>query len=95
MFGIDLPEFLVILAVAVIVIGPKDLPRALYAAGKMMRKFKKISADIQKSLDEAMQEGELQDIIHQANKPGGENLQSEVEKQLQVENKNKQNDAAA
>lgn len=95
MFGIGLPEFLVILAVAVVVIGPKDLPRALYAAGKMFRKFRKLSSDLQKSIDEIMHEEELSEIIREANKPGGENLQQEVEKQLKAEVKDKQDDAAA
>lgn len=95
MFGIDLPEFLVILAVAVVAIGPKDLPHALYSAGKMLRKIKKFSSDIQKSVNEIMHEEELKEIISEANKPGGENLQQEVERQLQLEKKDKRNDAAA
>lgn len=87
MFGIGWPEFLVIVAVAVIVIGPKDLPHALYTSGKIMRKFKALFHDIHASLDGIMKEGELDDIVHQANKPGGANLQLEVERQLQEENK--------
>ena len=95
MFGIGLPEFLLILAVAVVVIGPKDLPRALYMAGKFVRKIKKFSAEIQKSLDSVMEEGELDDIITEANKPGGENLQANIERQLQAETKQKENDASS
>ena len=94
MFGIGLPEFLIILVVAVVVIGPKDLPRALYSAGKLVRKFRVLTGDIQKSLDHIMQEGELDDIVQQANKPGGENMQQEIERQLQAEVKDKKNDAA-
>ncbi len=90
MFGIGWPEFLVIVAVAVVVIGPKDLPRALYAAGKFSRKFKAFSLDIRRSLDGMMEEGDLDAIIRDANKPGGENLQAEVERQLQKENKKKE-----
>lgn len=82
MFGIGLPEFLLIVAVAVVVIGPKDLPRALYTVGKMVRKLKLLSSDIQKSLDAVIKEGELDEITHEANKPGGENLQFEIERQL-------------
>ena len=89
MFGIGWPEFLVIIAVAVVVIGPKDLPRALYGAGKIARKFKLIAGDIQKSLDDVVREGELDDITREANKPGGENLQFEIERQLQDENEKK------
>lgn len=85
MFGIGLPEFLVILVVAVVVIGPTDLPRALYSAGKLLRKFRVLTADIQKSLDTVLHEGELDDIAREANKPGGENLQQKIEAQVQAE----------
>ena len=94
MFGIGLPEFLVILVVAVVVIGPKDLPRALYMAGKFVRKFRVLTADIQKSLDGIIHEGELDDIVQQANKPGGENLQQKIEAQALAEAEGKKNDAS-
>lgn len=90
MFGIGLPEFLVILIVAIVVIGPKDLPRALYNAGKLVRKFRRLTADIQKSLDSVLHEGELDDIIQEANKPGGANLQQKIEAQIQAETKGKE-----
>jgi sec-independent protein translocase protein TatB len=90
LFGIGLPEFLVILAVAIVVIGPKDLPRALYNAGKLVRKFRVLTADIQKSLDSVLHEGELDDITYHANKPGGADLQQKVEAQVQVEEKAKE-----
>jgi sec-independent protein translocase protein TatB len=86
LFGIGWPEFLVILAVAVVAIGPMDLPHALYTAGKLLRKFKRMASDIQVSLDDVMKEGELEDIVRTANKPGGENLQFEIERQIQAEN---------
>jgi sec-independent protein translocase protein TatB len=93
LFGIGLPEFLVILVVAIVVIGPKDLPRALYNAGKLLRKFRVLTADIQKSLDHVLHEGELDEIVHHANKPGGEDLQQKVEAQVRAEAKDKKNDA--
>ncbi|MBU6475457.1 MAG: Sec-independent protein translocase protein TatB [Alphaproteobacteria bacterium] len=89
MFGIDLPEFLLILFVAVVVIGPKDLPRALYMVGKFIRKIKSYTSDIQKTLDQIMQEGELEDIVREANKPGGEDLQQKIERQIAAEQKEK------
>jgi sec-independent protein translocase protein TatB len=78
---------LLIVAVAIVVIGPKDLPRALYAAGKFVRKIKMFTGDIQKSLDKIMHEAELDEITKQANKIGGANLQWEIEKQLAEEEK--------
>lgn len=91
MFGIGLPEFLLIVAVAVVVIGPKDLPHLLYTAGKMMRKAKRLSYDIQKSFEDVMAEGELDEITREANKPGGENLQFEIERQIAKEETEKSN----
>ena len=48
MFGIDSSELLVIVIIAVIVIGPKDLPRALYKVGQIVGKAQEIlnKADI-------------------------------------------------
>lgn len=89
MFGIGWSEMLVILAVAVVVIGPSDMPRVLYSAGKLFRKFKIFMNDMQVSLDRIVQEEELADIVREANKPGGENLQFEIEKQLKTEEENK------
>ncbi len=89
MFGIGLPEFLLIVAVAVVVIGPKDLPGVLYNAGKMMRKVKKLSYDVQKSIEEVMAEGELEEITREANAPGGENLQFEIDRQISKEQSEK------
>ncbi len=85
MFGIDLPEFLLIVFVAVVVIGPKDLPRALYMAGKFIRKIKSYTADIQKTLDKIMEEGELEEIVRNANKPGGDDLQQKIDRQIAAE----------
>lgn len=90
MFGIGGFEFLVILAVAVMVVGPKDMPRALYSAGKLFRKFKSFTGDIQKSLDSILREEELNEIIDEANKPGGDNLQFEIEQQAAIEERRKQ-----
>ena len=87
MFDVGWSEMLVILAVAVVVIGPKDLPKALYSAGKIIRKIKIFTSDIQKSIDRITQDEELAEITREANKPGGETLQFEIERQLQEENK--------
>ncbi|HYD16958.1 MAG TPA: Sec-independent protein translocase protein TatB [Patescibacteria group bacterium] len=85
MFDVAWSEMLVLLAVAVVVIGPKDLPRVLYAAGKFTRKIKTFTGDIQKSLDRIIHDEELNEITREANKAGGENLQFEIERQLAEE----------
>ena len=83
MFGIGWSELLVILALALLVIGPKDLPRVLYTAGKFIRKIKAFTGEIQSSLDHVMREEELADITREANKAGGDNLQFELDKEVE------------
>lgn len=85
MLGISWSEMLVILAVALVVIGPKDLPRLLYSAGKLFRNVRRFTDDIQRSIDGIMREEELADIVREANLAGGDNLQFELDKQVQIE----------
>jgi sec-independent protein translocase protein TatB len=56
MFGLDLWEFLIILVVALIVVGPKRLPEVARTLGKTMRELRRASNDLRHSLDEAMAE---------------------------------------
>jgi Tat protein translocase TatB subunit len=51
MFGIGLPELLVIMVIALIVIGPKKLPDLARALGKGLAEFKKASQEIKDSLN--------------------------------------------
>lgn len=94
MFGIGWSELLVILALALLVIGPKDLPRVLYTAGKFIRKIKSFTGDIQNSLESVMRDEELEEITRNANAAGGDNLQFELEKQIQAEEARKKGDAS-
>jgi sec-independent protein translocase protein TatB len=51
MFGIGMPEFLLIMAIALIVIGPKKLPDLAKALGKALGEFKKATSDLKDSLE--------------------------------------------
>ncbi|MEO6152195.1 MAG: Sec-independent protein translocase protein TatB [Croceibacterium sp.] len=62
MFGIDASEFLIIAVVAVIVIGPKDLPLALRTAGKWMAQMRKISGHFRSGLDAMIREAEMEEL---------------------------------
>jgi len=51
MFGIGMPEMILILAVALIVIGPKKLPDLAKSLGRAFGEFKKATSDLKDSLE--------------------------------------------
>ncbi|MBW2412240.1 MAG: twin-arginine translocase TatA/TatE family subunit, partial [Deltaproteobacteria bacterium] len=50
MFGIGMPEMLMILAIALIVIGPKKLPDLAKSLGRAMREFKRATSEFKETL---------------------------------------------
>lgn len=62
MFGIDSTEFLLIVIVAVIVIGPKDLPRALYKVGQIVGKAQGMARHFRTGIDAMVREVELAEL---------------------------------
>lgn len=62
MFDIGASELLVILIVAVVVIGPKDLPLAMRVAGRWIGKIRRVSAHFRSGIDAMVREAELEDM---------------------------------
>ena len=58
-------EVMVIGAVALIVIGPKDLPKALRTVGQMTAKVRRMAGEFQSQFNDAMREAELDDVRRQ------------------------------
>jgi sec-independent protein translocase protein TatB len=71
MFDIAWSEMLVIGAVALVVIGPKDLPKALRSVGEAVGKIKRMASEFQGQFNEAMREAELHDLKKQVEDVGG------------------------
>jgi sec-independent protein translocase protein TatB len=65
MFDIAWSEMLLIGGVALVVIGPKDLPGALRAAGQAIGKIRRMAAEFQGQFNDAMREAELTDLKKQ------------------------------
>lgn len=53
MFGIGVPELLIILVVALIVLGPKRLPEVAKSLGKAFAEFRRATSDLSEELNEA------------------------------------------
>jgi sec-independent protein translocase protein TatB len=62
MFDIGWSEFLLIAVVALIAIGPKELPGVLRMVGQWIRKARKMAAEFQGQFQEAMREAEMADL---------------------------------
>ena len=65
MFGIDSPELLVIAIVALVVIGPKELPNMLRSWGKWMAQMRGMAAEFRGHVDEMVRQSELDEVKKQ------------------------------
>ena len=65
MFDIGWTELVVIGVVALIAIGPKELPGALRALGQWMGKIRRMAGEFQGHFNEAMREAEMADLKKQ------------------------------
>lgn len=62
MFDIGWTEILVIAVVAIIVVGPKDLPRMLRSLGRYAGQLKRTAGEFRSQFDEAIRESELDEL---------------------------------
>ena len=62
MFDIGWSELVVIAVVALIAIGPKELPGVLRAVGQYMGKIRRMASEFQGQFQEAMREAEMADL---------------------------------
>lgn len=62
MFDIGASELLMIVIVAVVVIGPKDMPMAMRTAGRWIGKMRKISGHFRAGIDAMVREAELEEM---------------------------------
>jgi len=62
MFDFGWSEIVVIGTIALVVIGPKDLPKALRTGGMLMRRVRSMAREFQNSVDDMIREAELDEI---------------------------------
>jgi len=68
LFDLGMSELLVIGVVALIVIGPKDLPKALRIAGFWVKKARTLSREFQSSVEQMIREAELDEMRQELKK---------------------------
>jgi sec-independent protein translocase protein TatA len=71
MFGIGVPELMVILVIALIVLGPSRLPDVAKAVGKALAEFKKATSDISDEIKDVKRtlENEVRNAEREAARP--------------------------
>ncbi len=65
MFNLDWSELLIIAVIAVLVVGPKELPGMLRTIGRYVAKMRKVAGEFRTQFDQALKEAEL-DGLQQA-----------------------------
>jgi sec-independent protein translocase protein TatB len=78
MFDLGWSEMAIIMLVALIVIGPKDLPKVARTIGQWTGKARALARDFQRSLDDMAREAELDEIKKSIDKVGNTSLRQVV-----------------
>jgi len=68
LFDLGMSELLLIGVVALVFIGPKDLPKALRVAGFWVRKARTLSREFQSSVEQMIREAELEEMRQELKK---------------------------
>jgi sec-independent protein translocase protein TatB len=82
MFDFAWSEIMVIALVALVVIGPKDLPRVLRTLGKWASKARVVAREFQSSVEQMIRESELEDVRREMEKATSANLTQEIEQSI-------------
>lgn len=80
MFDIAWSELGVIAVVALVVIGPKDLPKVLRTVGQWTSKARSMAREFQSGLDDMVREADLDELRKAAKQVSDFSIESEVKK---------------
>lgn len=85
MFDFSWGEMAIVAVVALVVIGPKDLPRVLRTAGMWVRHARAVAREFQGGLEQMVREAELDEVREQLRKTAGLDLSNEIAKTVDPE----------
>lgn len=77
MLDFGLPELFLIMAVAVFVIGPKDIPKIMYGFGRIVRRLQYMKFALSSQFEDFMQEHDLTEMRAMASTQTEGSVQSE------------------
>ncbi len=73
---------MLVAVVALVVIGPKDLPRVLRTVGTWVGRARAVAREFQSSLDQMVREAELEEMRKEVEKATSVNLDHEIERSI-------------
>ena len=82
--GIGLPEILVLMVLALVVVGPKDLPLMVRRVGQFVGKIRGLARDFQRSFDELGREAELAELRKEVEALKQANPLTEMKREFQA-----------
>ena len=90
MFDIGWSEMAIIMLLALIIIGPKDLPRVARTIGQWVRKGRMLAREFQTSLEDMAKEADLDDVKKEIEKVGQTDFKKAVENSIDPKGELKQ-----
>jgi sec-independent protein translocase protein TatB len=78
MFDFAWSELALIAVVALVVIGPKDLPRVMRLVGQWVHRARAIAREFQGSLDQMVREAELEEMKNQLDRATNFDIEREI-----------------
>jgi sec-independent protein translocase protein TatB len=93
MFDIGWSEMLVIACLAIVVIGPKQLPAALRTVGYWIGRAKRMANEFQGHVDEMVAQAELDEVRQEVNSISNFDINEELNKSIELDGRSKVNNA--
>jgi sec-independent protein translocase protein TatB len=84
-FGLSMGELMVIALVALIVVGPKDLPRMLRMVGRFVTQLRGMAGEFQRHLDSAIREAGIDDMKKEVKSMTNFTVTADIDKQITEE----------
>ena len=82
MLDIGWPELFVVLVIALLVIGPRDLPRAMHHVGRWVKRARAMTAEFQRHFDEMARDTELDELRDMKRKMSARGIKDEIGKAI-------------